>query len=82
MKTLKTREIIKTLAKENGISSQEVEEVISTYFEFIRHVQSELLDREANYFPSVRLSNFAIFYIPEAMQERFKIINNSKNESD
>ena len=82
MRTLKATEIIKNIAKEEGLSVTEVREILTSHFEFVRHVQSNLVDRDAGYFPSVRLLNFGIFYIPEKIQDRLKIYNKKvKDES-
>lgn len=82
MKTIKSKEIIRIIAKEEGLTIPEVEEIISVHFEFVRHVQSKLLDREKNYFPTVRLPNFGMFYIPESTKERLIKVNlKDKDES-
>lgn len=80
MKTLKSREIIKTIAKEEGLTIPEVEEIISVHFEFVRYVQSKLLDRNENYFPAIRLSNFGMFYIPEPTKKRLTIVNQKRKD--
>ncbi len=75
MKTLKSREIIKTIAREEEVSIEDVERVIMVHFEFVKYVQSTLVDRGKGYFPSVRLPKFGIFYVPPKSQEKLMEVN-------
>ena len=79
MRTLKTKEIIKNIAKEEGLTVSEVETILFTHFEYARHVQSNLVDRDAGYFPAVRLLNFGIFYVPEKIQDKLRVYNKKIN---
>lgn len=80
MKTLESKKVIKTIAQEEGVTVEDVERVIVSHFEFVKYVQSTLVDRDTNYFPSVRLPNFGIFYVPERVKERLRKINMEKKD--
>ena len=82
MRTLKSREVIGSIAKEENVTRQQVEDIVNVHFEFVRHVQSQLLDREKNYFPTVRLPNFGSFYVSENMKKRLIEHNNKKKEEN
>lgn len=80
MKHLKTKFLIKELAREEGLTAQGVENIISSHFEFVRFIMTEKVNREETYFPSVRLKNFAIFYCTENRKKWMKKLN-SKNRN-
>ena len=83
MRTLKSREIIKSIAEREGLTREQVWEILVSYFDFVKHAQANLLDREKNFFPTIRLPNFGVFYIPERTQERLAKHNKQqKNETD
>jgi nucleoid DNA-binding protein len=82
MRTLKSGEIIRSISKEENITKQQVEDVIQIHFEFVRYVQSQLLDRNNNYFPTVRLPNFGSFYVSENMKKRLIEHNNKKKQEN
>jgi hypothetical protein len=75
MKLIKTRQIIRQIAQDENVHISQVEDIINVHFEFIRHVQSELVDRNTSSFPSVRVANFAIFYCPDKVREGYKRTN-------
>jgi len=82
MKNLKTREIIKNISLEENITKQQVEDIINVHFEFVRHVHSQLVDGDVEYFPTVRLPNFCSFYIPENVKKRLIEHNNKKRQEN
>lgn len=75
MKTLESKKVIKTIAEEEGVTVEDVERIIQVHFEFVKYVQSTLVNRDTGYFPSVRLPNFGIFYVPEKVKERLIKVN-------
>ena len=76
MKHLRTRMLIKEVANEYGITAAEAEDIINVHFEFLRNTMSNTVDRSKNYFPSVRLKNFAVFYCTEYKKKQFEKVNN------
>ena len=81
MRTLKSREIIKTIAKEEGVSIADVENVLNVHFEFVRYAQSQLVDRDKGFFPAIRLPNFGVFYVSDAKQEEMRQLNEKKKNT-
>lgn len=83
MKHSKTKQVIKNIAVDCKISTQEAENIITTVFEFIKDEMSNTTDRDSGYFPIIRIPNFGTFYVPKTLQEKFKEINKKKlDESD
>jgi hypothetical protein len=82
VKTLKSREVIRSIAKEEGVTIQVVEDVIQTHFEFLRHVMSQLADRDIGCFPTARLPNFGSFYVPDNVKARMVEINKKAKENE
>jgi nucleoid DNA-binding protein len=82
MRTLKSREVIKSIAREEGVTTQQVEDIINVHFEFVRYVQSQLVDRDAGYFPTVRLPNFGSFYVPETKKKEMIELNKRRKENE
>ena len=78
MKHAKTREVIRNIAKDHKVSNIDAENVITSVFEFLRHVMSDETDREEGFYPTVRIPNFATFYVPTTLQERYKELNKKK----
>ena len=84
MKHLKTKFLIKEIAKDEGLTTQDVERIIDSHFEFVRHVMSDKVVREETYFPSIRLKYFGIFFCTEKKKYWMKKLNSKekdKNES-
>lgn len=82
MKHAKTKQVIKNIAHDHNISQQDAENVITTVFEFVRYVQSECVDRDAGIFPSVRVPNFAIFYVQESNKESLIAYNKKMKDNE
>jgi len=82
MRTLKTKEVIGNIAKEENVTRQQVEDVIMVHFEFVRHVHSQLVDGEKEFFPTVRLPNFCSFYVPDNVKKRLIEHNNKKRQEN
>ena len=80
MRHVETKFLIRELAKEEELTTRSVENIISSHFEFVRHVMGEKVNREDNYFPTVRLKNFGVFYCTDSRKKWMKKLN-SKNVS-
>lgn len=78
MKHLKTKQIIKNIAADHKISTQDAENIIVTVFEFIKDEMSNTTDRDSGYFPIIRIPNFGTFHVPKTLQEKFNEINKKK----
>ena len=76
MKHPKTRVLIREIAKDEALTTQDVESIISSHFEFVRHCISEKVDRSTNYFPAIRLHNFGIFFCTEGRKKQMEKLNN------
>lgn len=84
MRHLKTNQVIRNIAADHKVSTKDANDVIITVFEFIKHVMSNEADRDALHFPTVRIPNFAIFYVPDSTKQRYseQLKNKDNNESD
>lgn len=76
MKHLKTKFLIKEIAKDEELTTQDVENIISSHFEFVRYCMTEEVDRNTNHFPSIRLRNFGIFFCTEGRKKQMEKLNN------
>lgn len=76
---LRTIMLIHEVAKNNGVTKEEAENIVSTMFEAIRHFQSRPENRENEHFPIIRVPGFAKFYPAKRYLERLK--KKEENES-
>jgi len=72
MKSIKTRETIKMLAKEYGLSMDDIRKVVESPFFFTKHVLENKTDRSKYHFPSIRIPYFGIFFCPDSLKKKFK----------
>lgn len=77
MNSEEVKEELKLLAKEEGVTVQQLKEIIYLTFKFIRQIIKSA-NKELLYFPSIRLMNVGIFHVTKARQNKFK----EKYESD
>ena len=84
MRHLKTNQVIRNIATDHKVSTKDANDVILTVFEFIKHVMSNEADRDELHFPTVRIPNFAIFYVSDSTKQRYgeQLKNKDNNESD
>jgi hypothetical protein len=61
MRSPKCKELYKTIAKEYGLTSAQVEEIACSPFEFQIYMQSKIADKYKWYFPSLRIPFFGTF---------------------
>jgi len=74
MKHSQTKQIIKNIAKNEGINASDVELMIDSQFLLLNKTISSS-QRSLLEFPSIRLPSFGIFYSPEWKVEKFRKIN-------
>ena len=83
MRNLKTNELIRSIAKDHGVSTEQAKTVLMSVFEYLKYNITEVSDREEVYFPAIRLPNFAMFFVRESTKEKFKLMKEKeKDESD
>ncbi len=75
----KENELKKQLAKKYGLTLGQVNEAVMMQDKFVADVLSKKVDREAGYFPAVRLPGFGIFFCPDKVREKFIEVNKKKN---
>ena len=79
MKHTQTKEIIRNIARQEGLNIPEVELIIDSQFSLLSEVM-KMSDRERLEFPSIRLPFLGIFYSPDWKVEQFKKINKRDND--
>jgi nucleoid DNA-binding protein len=78
MRTKVTKKYLEDVAKEQGITLSQMQEIVEAPFKFTSEVFSKG-NRETMEFDSVRLMYFGVFKVKEGRKKRFKQINNDKN---
>ena len=73
--------LIISLAKEMGLSIQDVERAYEAPFDLQAIIMKYRCDREAQTFPSLRIPYFLIFYCPEWNKARLRKKEDKKNEA-
>jgi len=68
----RTKDIRKKIAKEHGLTLNQVDEIIKSAFIFQTKIMKEEFDTKNQHFPSVRIPNFGLFYVPDYIKKRFK----------
>jgi hypothetical protein len=82
MRNTKTKEFLKVLAQKYKISVNDVKLIVSSPFEFTRHVMENVADKEELHFPSIRIPSFGVIFCPPYVKEKFRTYNNqNKDES-
>lgn len=76
MKHLKTKFLKKQIAEDEGLTLAEVDKIIDSHFEFVRHCMTNEVDRATNYFPNIRLRNFGVFFCTEGRKKQMEKLNN------
>lgn len=80
MRNIKTREYLKTVAKERGLTIEQVRVIVESPFQFTRYVMEHKTDRETLTFPSVRIPYFGVIYCPEYLKERLRKHKENKSK--
>ena len=69
---IETKSLIKNIAKEFGLTFQEVERVYNAPFELQAIIMKYRCDRKKQIFPSLRIPYFLIFFCPEWTKKRLR----------
>jgi hypothetical protein len=77
------KSLINKIAYEMGLNISDVEKAYKVPFELQSIIQRYRCDREKQFFPSLRIPYFLIFYCPDWRKKRLKRMqeNRKKNES-
>lgn len=76
MKHLKTKFLKKQIASDEELNLIDIDRIVDIHFEFVRYIMTHKVDRGTNYFPTVRLRNFCIFFCTEGRKKQMKKLNN------
>ena len=72
MKHLQTRELIRELARNNGLSVAEVTAILDSIPKFLRDVMSTKPDKENGYFPTIRVQGWGTFYVDDKIEHHIQ----------
>ena len=72
MKHLQTRELIRELARNNGLSVAEVTAILDSIPKFLRDVMSTKPDKENGYFPTIRVQGWGTFYVDDKVKHHIQ----------
>jgi len=81
MKLISTKIVIKNIAQDHKVTVEQTNDVIESVFGFIRDKMANDSNRETTYFPTIRVPYWCTFFVTPTVKERFKKINDKKNES-
>jgi len=83
MKHLETRQLIKELARKNGISVAEATAILDSIPDFIRTVMSTEVNKEEAHYPSIRVQGWGTFYVTDNVKNKVKthLAKRKENES-
>jgi len=76
------KNLINNLAKEMELDPLDVERVYKAPFELQSIIMRYRCDRERQYFPSLRIPYFLIFYCPEKRKQRLKQLQERKKKDE
>lgn len=82
MRNIKTGELIRNIAHDHKVTTEDARNAIYSVFEYLKYNMSDVSDRDELYFPAVRIPNFAMFFVRETTKEKFKLMKEKEeNES-
>lgn len=82
MQHLQTRQLIRELAKEFGLSIVDVTAILSSVPEFTKHVMTTEVNKEEGIYPTVRVPGWGIFYVPEGVKKNVKTALEKRKNKD
>lgn len=82
MQHLQTRQLIRELAKEFGLSIVEVTAILNSVPEFTKHIMVTEVDKEEGKYPSIRIPGWGIFYVPEGVKKNVKTALEKRKNKD
>jgi len=78
MKSSISLEIYRNIAKELGLSVSQVEEVCLLSMECQYYIQTKLVDRDNDVYPSLRIPGFGMFYKNQKRISSYKSMKRKK----
>lgn len=78
MNHLETRQIVRVLSQEYGLSIQQVEDIIGTIPEFIMTTTREEVNKLEGHYPVFRVPGMGTFHVPEGVAKHVKIKLNKR----
>lgn len=72
MKSIKTKQVIRQIAAEEGLTMEQVMDIVTSPFELQAIIMKKEFNPSENKYPMIRIPNFGIFSIPENYQRYFK----------
>ena len=82
MQHLQTRQLIRELAKESGLSIAEVTAILYSVPEFTKHIMTTEVNKEEGIYPTVRVPGWGIFYVPEGVKKNVKTALEKRKNKD
>ena len=79
MRTKRTKGFIDEIAKDNNLRSEQVLEIVESFFRFTVDIMSEG-NRKTMEFDQVRLMKWGVFKVKEGRKKFLQKINEKKNE--
>ena len=86
MKHLQTRQVIREVAKKNGLSIAEATAILESIPEFVRETIKNNVDKLEGYYPTIRVQGWGTFYVPNGTKKHIqtlllKRLEEEKNET-
>jgi nucleoid DNA-binding protein len=86
VKHLQTRQVIREVAKKNGLSMEEATSILESIPEFIRETIKNEINKLEGYFPTIKVPGWGTFYVDRSVKQHIKTLllkrlKEEKNES-
>jgi len=72
MKSIRTKQVVRQVALEEGLTLEQVTSIIVSPFEMQAMIMKNQFNPSEDSYPMIRIPNFGIFSIPETYQKYFK----------
>lgn len=82
MRTLKTQQTYKKLARKYNVSEKLISDIDHIQFELLAEIISKRTNKYEGVFPSIRLPAFGLFVIPHIIREKIKLKYPKKEEDE
>jgi nucleoid DNA-binding protein len=85
MKHLQTRQVIREVAKQNGLSMEEATSILESIPEFVKEIIKTKVDKLEGYYPTIRVQGWGTFYVNQGVKKHIqtlllKRLEEEKNE--
>lgn len=74
MKSQKTKHIDQQIIKKYNITQEQLYDILTAPFDFQVNIMKGIMDPKNKVFPSVRIPNFGLFYVPQYIRDKQKNI--------